>query len=157
MASPRFEAFHHGMGSAPLAEGPFGMATGDQRWLRLLLVFAVTVLLSVLPFKAPSVKPILLTSVSTGSALLQDAGPTLRDTASLPPLELGATHGHLKVAKKPQRKSWGLDVEPMSGRDATSHYDAAPEPRHPLLFSAQGTRSPPRQRLRAPPGPWDLT
>lgn len=156
MASPRFEAILHGKGPAPLADGPFGMASVDRCWLRLLLVFAVTILLSVLPFKAPSVKPLLLSSVSTGSTLLVDSGPTWRDLASLPQMERGTPHGHLKVAKKPQRKSWGVDIDPSAGRAAVTGYEAEPDLRPPLLFSAQGTRSPPRQRLRAPPGSWDL-
>lgn len=156
MVSPRFEAIQNGKDSASLVENPFGMACIDRRWLKLLLVLAVTILLSVLPFKTPSVRVIEMSGAHSVAAALDDFGPTLRHTSSLPHRELAATHRSVQVAEKPNRKSWHADIAPSPGRDAPTGYAETAEPKRPQLLIAQGTRPPPCLGLRDPPGSWDL-
>lgn len=156
MVSPRFEAILTGKDSASLVENPFGMACIDQRWLKLLLVLAVTILLSVLPFKTPSVKVIGMSGAHSAVAVLDDSGPTLRHASSQPHRELAATHRSVQVTEKPNRKSSHVDLAPSPGRDAPAGYADTAEPARPQLLIAQGTRPPPCLGLRDPPGPRDL-
>ena len=152
MLSPRFEAILGGKDSASLVEHPFRMARIDRRLLKLLLVLAVTILLSVLPFKSPSVTVLGIAGVASEVSVLDDSGPTLRHGSSLPQWELTATHRSLQVTGKPIRKSWHVDLAPSPGQDAPAGYTDPAEPTRPQLLIAQGTRPPPCFGLRDPPG-----
>lgn len=115
----------------------------------MLLVLAVTILLSVLPFKAPSVSPIVLTTAA--STLATNAGPILKDASALAHQKLAPTHGHLKVAKKPQRKSWAASLDLASGSHAARAWAVQAATPRPHLRDARPTRASPRFRLRDPP------
>ena len=152
MLSPRFEAILDGKDSTSLVAYPFRMARLDRRLLKLLLVLAVTILLSVLPFKSPSVTVIGISGVASAVTVLDDTGPSLRQASALPQRELAATHRSLQVAGKPIRKFWHVDLAPSPSHDAPAGYSDTAEPTRPQLLIAQGTRPPPCLGLRDPPG-----
>lgn len=131
------------------------MVCADRRSLRLLLIVAVTILLSVLPFKAPSVKPIVMSNGPAEYTLLAEMGPLLRDAGDLADEEVAETPGSLKVAKKSNRNVWGADHDLSSENPLAIHWVKSPKTGHAHARDRLGTRSPPCQRLRAPPGNGD--
>ncbi|MNR82964.1 hypothetical protein D3C72_137340 [compost metagenome] len=127
------------------------MTSADQAWLRVLLALAVTILLSVLPFKAPSVTPFVLQSLPPGPELQKDTAPVLRDAAKLDQEGLNPTHQSLKVAKKSNRKHGSADLDLAAGSEAAFVMAAPFKPSRLDRRDAPPTRPPPRLRLRAPP------
>lgn len=150
MAFPRFEAVIPFKAPSPPGAGAFGMASAEQTWLRVLLALAVTVLLSVLPFKAPSVTPFVLQSLASAPTL-QDSAPVLRDAVKLAHQALSPTHPSLKVAKKSNRKLWSANLDLASGGQAAAMRELPFERRRLDRRDALLSRSPPRIRLRDPP------
>ncbi len=150
MAFPSVEVVIPGKRSMPRGMGPLGVCLAEGPWLRVLLALAVTILLSVLPFKAASVSPPLLMSLSAAS-LDAHAGPVFKDPVKLAHVEFDARHGFLKVAKKTQRKTWG--GSPDLGLDSRPRFGFAIQtaPRFTPRRDALSTRASPRPRLRDPP------
>ena len=151
MAFPRFEASIFEKGSAPRGAGPLGAISAEGPWLHVLLALAVTMLISVLPFKAPSVSPVFLTTLAATSSIETHAHPVIKDAVKLAHQKLAPTHGHLKVAKKPQRKSWDASLDLASSANAPRDRAVQAAAQRPYLRDALATRASPRFRLRDPP------
>jgi len=151
MAIPRFEALIPFKAPSPPGVGAFGVASADQTWLRVLLALAVTMLLSVLPFKAPSVTPFILQSLPPGPELQKDAAPLLRDAIKLDQEGLNPALQSLKVAKKSNRKHGSADLDLASGSESAFVLAAPFKPSRLDRRDAPPTRPPPRLRLRDPP------
>jgi hypothetical protein len=125
------------------ARGP--VPTGiEPRWIRAILALAVTMLLSVLPFKAPSVGPLVLTTPLGETEHVAAA-------ASMERAELSPAPAFLKVAKNPNRKSWGGDLHLAAGKAADPECRTPAQLRRPDLGDGRIARSLPRLRLRDPP------
>ncbi len=136
MAAPFFVTRDSSRGPVPTGIEP--------RWIRALLALAVTMLLSVLPFKAPSVSPLVPTTPLGETEHVADA-------ASMERAELSSAPAILKVAKNSNRKSWGGDLHLAAGKASPSERKTPADLRRPDLRDGRIARSPPRLRLRDPP------
>lgn len=101
-------------------------------------------LLSVLPFKAPSVSPLVMTSHAPESA--EAVGPAFEAKS-----KLASAPMNLKPGKKSHRKAFFFDLDAAAGNAFSVGWASRAGLRPPELTPAFQPRPPPGNRLRAPP------
>jgi hypothetical protein len=145
MASPYLQAGNPTKAAEPTLSAALWKACADRLWLRGLLVLAVTILLSVLPFKAPSIDTSGLVMRLTGADLAQAESISKdRDDLVAAPLSL-------KVAKRTSRKFWPSNLDAPAAAPMPLDRVARRLPRRPGVLASLTSRSPPQLRLRDPP------
>lgn len=101
-------------------------------------------LLSVLPFKAPSVSPLVLTHQAPQSA--ETFGPAFEAKG-----KVASAPMNLKPGKKPHRQTWLSNLDVAAGNAYAPERESRGELSPTDLSPAFQPRPPPGYRLRAPP------